>query len=90
MNGTEYEEMDRELGNDREWGNGKRMRKRKENEEMERDSFSQFLILSLLPPYLSISSIKICHNLLQTVKHSTFVANVAKNLTYTRYKEMMG
>ena len=53
-------------------------RKRKENEEMERDSLSTF------PHFLFISPLSI-HFLYQTlsqnVKYGTFVANFTKNLT---------
>ena len=41
-----------------------------------------FLILSLFPPSLSISYIKMRHILLQNVKYGTFVANVTKISTY--------
>ena len=56
-------------------GNGERMRKWRQNEEMERDLLFSF------PPYLSISYIKKCHILSQNIKYGTFVANVTKNLT---------
>ena len=45
-----------------------------------------FLILSLFPPSLSISYIKICHILSQNVKYGTFVSKVTKILTYTLRK----
>ena len=47
-----------------------------------------FLILSLFPPSLSISSIKICHILSQNVKYGIFVANVTKT-EHTRYEEII-
>ena len=62
-------------------GNGKRMRKWREIHSL------HFLILSLFPPSLCISYIKICHILSQNVKYGTFVANVTKNLTYMHYEE---
>ena len=48
-----------------------------------------FPFFSLFPPSLSISYIKICLILLQNVKYGTFVANVAKNLTCTRYEKII-
>ena len=59
-------------------GNGERMRKWREN----------FLIISLYPPSLSISYIKICHILSQNVKYGIFVANVTKT-EHTRYEEII-
>ena len=47
-----------------------------------------FLILSLYPPSLSISYIKICHILSQNVKYGIFVANVTKT-EHTRYEEII-
>ena len=47
-----------------------------------------FLILSLFPPSLSISYIKICHILSQNVKYGIFVANVTKT-EHTRYEEII-
>ena len=47
-----------------------------------------FLILSLFPPPLSISYIKICHILSQNVKYGIFVANVTKT-EHTRYEEII-
>ena len=47
-----------------------------------------FLILSLFPPSLSISCIKICHILSQNVKYSTFVAKSQKN-QHMRYEEII-
>ena len=49
-----------------------------------------FLILSLFPPPLSISYIKICHILSQNVKYGFFVANVTKNLTYALWGNNSG
>ena len=59
-------------------GNGERMRKWRKN----------FLILSLYPPSLSISYIKIGHILSQNVKYGIFVANVTKT-EHTRYEEII-
>ena len=61
-------------------GNGERMRKWRKN----------FLILSLYPPSLSISYIKICHTLSQNLKYGTFVTNVTKNLTYALWENNSG
>ena len=47
-----------------------------------------FLILSLYPPSLSISYIKIGHILSQNVKYGIFVANVTKT-EHTRYEEII-
>ena len=47
-----------------------------------------FLILSLYPPSLSISYIKICHILSQNVKYGIFVANVTKT-EHTCYEEII-
>ena len=47
-----------------------------------------FLIISLYPPSLSISYIKICHILSQNVKYGIFVANVTKT-EHTRYEEII-
>ena len=58
-------------------GNGERMRKWRKN----------FLILSLYPPSLSISYIKIGHILSQNVKYGIFVANVTK--TEHTYEEII-
>ena len=63
---------------EREGGNGGRMRKWRKN----------FLILSLYPPSLSISYIKIGHILSQNVKYGIFVANVTKT-EHTRYEEII-
>ena len=58
-------------------------------EEMERYSLATFLhSLSLFPPSLSISYIKICHILSQNVKYGIFVANVTKT-EHTRYEEII-
>ena len=57
-----------------------RMRKWRENKEMERDSLSTF------PHFLFISSL--CHILSQNVKYSIFVANVTKT-EHTRYEEII-
>ena len=54
-------------------GNGERMRKWREIHSL------HLLIISLFPPSLSISYIKICHILSQSVKYDTLVANVTKN-----------
>ena len=48
----------------------------------------KFLILSLYPPSLSISYIKIGHILSQNVKYGIFVANVTKT-EHTRYEEII-
>ena len=73
-------------------GNEQRMRKWRGNgEEMEREwgkLEKNFLILSLYPPSLSISYIKICHILSQNVKYGIFVANVTKT-EHTRYEEII-
>ena len=69
----------------RKWrGNGERMRKWREIYSL------HFLILSLFPPPLSISYIKICHILSQNVKYVFFVANVTKNLTYVLWGNNSG
>ena len=47
-----------------------------------------FLILSLYPPSLSISYIKIGHILSQNVKYGIFVANVTKT-EHMRYEEII-
>ena len=47
-----------------------------------------FLIISLYPPSLSISYIKICHILSQNVKYGIFVANVTKT-EHTRYEDII-
>ena len=66
----------------RKWrGNGEKMRTWRKIHSL------NFLILSLFPPSLSISYVKICHILAQNVKYGTFVVNVAKNLTCTRYEK---
>ena len=59
--------------------NVERIRKREETREIHS---LPFLIFSLFSLSLSISYIKNCHILWQSVKHGTFVANVTKNLTY--------
>ena len=60
---------------DREGGNKETMRKCGDQISL------NFLILSLYPPSLSISYIKICHILSQNIKYGTFVAKVTKKLT---------
>ena len=87
------EKMEREWENDEDMermrklrGNGQRMRKWTENEEMKRDSLSTFLIFSLFPPFLSISYIKNCLILSQNVKYDTVTANVIKNLSYALWE----
>ena len=65
---------------EREGGNGERIRKWRDIH------FLHFLIFSLFPPSLSISYIKNCDILWQNVKNGTFVANVAKNLTYALWE----
>ena len=57
-------------------------------EETERKWRENFLIISLYPPSLSISYIKICHILSQNVKYSIFVANVTKT-EHARYEEII-
>ena len=47
-----------------------------------------FLILSLYPPSLSISYIKIGHILSQNVKYGIFVANVTKT-EHTRHEKII-
>ena len=49
-----------------------------------------FLILSLFPPFLSISSMKICHILSQNINYGTFVTNGRKNLTYALWGNNSG
>ena len=49
-----------------------------------------FLILSLFPPSLSISSIKICHILSQNINYGTYVSNGTKNLTYALWGNNSG
>ena len=58
---------------EKERENGERMRKCREIHSL------HFLILSLFPPSLSISSIKICHILSQNINYGTFVTNGTKN-----------
>ena len=69
----------------RKWrGSEERMRKWREIHSL------HFLILSLFPPSLSISSIKICHILSQNINYGTFVTNGTKNLTYALWGNNSG
>ena len=65
------------------------MGKWRENEEMESDSLSTLLTLSLFPPSLSISYIKNCLILSQNVKYGTFVVKVRKKLNIRAMKKII-